>query len=44
MQPTGFAGQVRIDVVHEPGQLLGVLNCQKKVVVIRQEDEGMELD
>ena len=40
-QPTDLSGEVAADVAHESGQLVGVLGRDNEVVVIRQEDEGV---
>ena len=40
-QPTDLSGEVAADVAHESGQLVGVLGGDNQVVVIRQEDEGV---
>jgi hypothetical protein len=44
MQSTGLPRQVRVEVVHEAGELKGVLHTEKKVVVIGKEDEGMHVN
>ena len=40
-QASDLSGEVAADVAHESGQLVGVLGGDDEVVVIRQEDEGV---
>jgi len=42
MDSAGFPGKVGIEIVHEVGELLGILDAQEKMVVIRKEYEGVE--
>lgn len=44
VESTHFSSQVGIDVIHETRQLKSVLYTQKKMVVVGEEDEGMEFD
>jgi hypothetical protein len=44
MQSTGLSCQVRVEEIHEAGESRGIVDTQKKMVVIREEDERMKLD
>jgi len=44
MKSSRLARQVGIEVVHELGELQGVVNTQKKVVVIGEKHEGVKSD
>jgi len=39
-----FSRQIRVEKIHESRELMGVLRTQEKVIVIREEDNGMELN
>ena len=43
-QPTCLPSEVRVEIGHEGGQLLGVGDAHEEVIVIREEDVGMDLD
>jgi len=42
METSDLPGEVRIDIVHQPGQLAGREYGEKHVVVVRQEHEGVQ--
>jgi hypothetical protein len=44
VETTCLASQIRIQVVHEPGKLLGVSRTQKKVVMIGEKHKRVQID
>jgi len=44
MQSARLSGKVRVEVVHETGELKSAVDAQQEVVVIRKEDKRMDLD
>ena len=44
MEPAGLSSQIRIQKVHEPGELQRVTDTQEEMVVIRKENECVNLN
>jgi hypothetical protein len=43
-QPRHLAGQVRVHVLHEASELVGVVDRQQEMRVVRQKDHAMAAD
>ena len=44
IQSTCFSRQIRVEVIHESRELMGILRTQEKVIVIREKDKRMKID